>query len=177
VTYEGALVRLRAMEPADAAAQHRWFNDPEVVRHLTWRYPISATALAARLDGAPPMGFAGPRFSVERRDTGELVGYAALRDVTPESRNADLDLVIGERGAWGQGLGTDTARAVCAFAFDAIGLHRVTLLLLADNAAAVRVAEKAGFAHEGRLRERFLRGGQRHDALLMGRLADDDVTA
>jgi RimJ/RimL family protein N-acetyltransferase len=170
VTYDGELVRLRAMEPDDAAAQHRWFNDPEVVRLLAWRYPISLAALTARLDGAAPMAFAGPRFSVERRDTGELVGYVALRDVTPESRHAELDLVIGERSAWGQGLGTDTAKAACAFAFDAVGLHRVSLWVLAENAAAVRAFEKAGFEHEGTARERFFTGGRWHDARLMARL-------
>lgn len=170
MTYESELVRLRAMEPEDAAAQHTWFNDPEVVRHLAWRYPVSFSALAARLQDAAPMAFAGPRFSVERRDTGELVGYVALRDVTPESRHAELDLLIGERSAWGQGLGTDTARAACAFAFDAVGLHRISLWVLAENAAALRVGEKAGFEREGTARERFFRGGRWHDAHLLARL-------
>jgi RimJ/RimL family protein N-acetyltransferase len=170
MSYDGELVRLRAMEPEDAAAQHTWLNDPEVVRHLAWRYPISLSALAARLQDAAPMTFAGPRFSVERRDTGELVGYVALRDVTPESRHAELDLLIGERSAWGQGLGTDTARAACAFAFDAVGLHRVSLWVLAENAAALRAGEKAGFEREGTARERFFRGGRWHDAHLLARL-------
>jgi RimJ/RimL family protein N-acetyltransferase len=169
--YDGELVTLRAMEPGDAAAQHRWFNDPEVTRHLAWRYPIAAGALAARLAGAPAGGFANPRFSVLRRDTGELVGFTALRDVTPETRNGELDLVIGERSAWGRGLGTDATRTMTAFAFEQIGLHRVHLWVFAEHAAAIRAYEKAGFEREGVARDRFFKGGRYHDCLLMARLA------
>jgi RimJ/RimL family protein N-acetyltransferase len=171
VTFTGALVRLRAMEPRDADAQYRWMNDLEVTEHLGWRYPISSLAIAQRLDGAGAMTFANPRFSVERADTGELIGYTALRDVTPESRNGELDLVIGERSAWGQGFGTDTARTVCAFAFERIGLHRVQLWVVATHAPAIRAYEKAGFVREGVARERFFKRGRYHDAVLMARLA------
>ena len=167
----GALVRLRAMEPGDAEAQHRWMNDGEVTRHLGWRYPISRHAIAQRLRGAEPMSFANPRFSVERIDTGELIGYTALRDVTPESRNAELDLVIGERSAWAQGFGTDTTETVCRFAFERIGLHRVQLWVVTTNEPAIRVYEKCGFAREGVARHRYFARGQWHDCLLMARLA------
>jgi RimJ/RimL family protein N-acetyltransferase len=157
------------MEPADAEAQHRWRNDPDVTVWTGWRYPIARAAIAQRIVG--PMSFANPRFSVERLDTGELVGYTALRDVTPESRNGELDLVIGERSAWGQGFGTDTARTICAYAFERIGLHRVQLWVVASHAPAIRAYEKAGFVPEGVARQRFYKRGAWHDALLMARLA------
>lgn len=167
----GALVRLRAMEPRDADAQYRWFNDPEVTVHLGWRYPFSSVAIAQRLEGAASMTFANPRFSVERLSDGALIGYTGLRDVTPESRNGELDLVIGERSAWGQGYGTDTAETVCRFAFERMGLHRVQLWVVAEHAAAIRAYEKAGFVREGVARDRFYKRGVWHDCVLMARLA------
>jgi RimJ/RimL family protein N-acetyltransferase len=173
MTYDGSLVRLRAMSPDDAPAQHRWFNDPEVTRFTALRYPASEAAIAARLDGAAAMTFANPRFAVERRDTGELIGYTALRDATPESRNAELDLMIGERAVWGQGFGTDTTRTVCRFGFEQLGLHRVHLWVFAEHVAAIRAYERVGFVHEGRARDRFFQGGRWHDCLLMGLLADE----
>ncbi len=176
MTYDGALVRLRAMEPADAEAQHRWLNDPEVTRYLAIRYPVAASAVAGRLEGAGPMTFANPRFSIERRGTGELVGYAALRDVTPESRHAELDLVIGERPAWGQGLGADATRTVCRFAFDRMGLHRVQAWVVADHAAGLRVGERAGFVAEGLARHKAFRHGRWHDCILLGLLASDETS-
>jgi RimJ/RimL family protein N-acetyltransferase len=171
--YDGELVRLRAMEPEDAAAQHRWFNDPDVTRYLAIRYPTAEAAIAARLEGAGPITYANPRFSVERRDTGELIGFTALRDVTPESRNGELDLVIGERSAWGQGFGTDTTRTVCRFAFRRLALHRVHLWVFAEHAAAIKTYERVGFVHEGVARDRFFKGGRWHDCVLMAMLAEE----
>ena len=167
--YDGDLVRLRTVDPADAAAQHRWFNDLDVTRYLAWRYPVSLDALTARLHVTS--SFADARFSIEARDTGELVGYGALRGATPESRNAELDLVIGERTVWGRGLGTDAARTLCAVGFGTLGLHRVHLWVMTEHAAAIRAYEKAGFEREGVVRDRLYRRGRWHDCLLMARLA------
>ena len=162
------MIVLRAMEPADAAAQHRWLNDPDVVHHLGVRYPVAEAPIAARV--ADPMTFANPRFTVEH--DGAPVGWVSLRDVTPESRHAELDLVIGEKSLWRNGLGTAAAVAAIAFAFDKAGLHRVQAWVRADHAAGLRVAEKAGFAREGVARDRLFRQGAWHDCVLVARLAD-----
>lgn len=155
------MIRLRAMEPGDAPLQHAWLNDPRVAR-----YPVSLDAVRARLAGAGTMSFANPRFSVEAG--GALVGYAVLRDVTPESRHAELDLVIGSRDA---ALVTEAASAVCRFAFDAIGLHRVSAWV--SDPALVAAYEAAGFRREGVAKDREYRGGRWRDAVLLGRLASD----
>jgi RimJ/RimL family protein N-acetyltransferase len=47
-----------------------------------------------------------------------------------------------------------------------------------ENSASGRVAEKAGFTLEGRLRRSYRYGdGRKHDELLWARLADDEVPA
>jgi RimJ/RimL family protein N-acetyltransferase len=64
--------------------------------------------------------------------------------------------------------------AVCRWAFTAVPLERVELCHAVENVASGRVAEKAGFTLEGRLRRSYRYGdGVRHDELLWGRLADD----
>jgi RimJ/RimL family protein N-acetyltransferase len=149
------------MEPGDAEAQHRWLNDPRA-----GRYPVSRSAVAGRLAGAGTMSFANPRFSLE--SGGALVGYAVLRDVTPESRNAELDLLV-EPGA----LVTEAARAVCRFAFDGIGLHRVSVWVVASDAALLAAYDAAGFVREGVAKDRLYRGGRWHDCVLLARLVSD----
>lgn len=167
MTYDGDLVTLRPVEPGDVAAHQRWFSDPEVTRYTGLRYPLAASAVAGRLaDGAR-------RFTVLRRDTGEPVGYSALLGGTPESRNAEYEIVIGERSAWRMGVGTDTTRATCRVAFDRLGLHRVHLWVFAENAAAIRAYEKCGFVHEGTARHRVFKAGRWHDCHLMGLLAGE----
>jgi RimJ/RimL family protein N-acetyltransferase len=64
--------------------------------------------------------------------------------------------------------------AACRWGFTALGLHRVQLYHAVENTASGRVAEKAGFTLEGRLRQSHRYGDDRHhDELLWGRLADD----
>ena len=167
MTYDGTLVALRPVRPDDAAAQQRWFADPEVNRRLGFRYPMGLDAVAARI-ATPPEGTV--RFTVVRRDTGEDVGYTAIRRGGPENRDAELDVVIGERSAWGVGIGTDATRTTCRYAFDRLNLHRVHLWVFADNAAAIRAYEKVGFVHEAVARHRMFKQGRWHDSVLMGLL-------
>jgi len=53
----------------------------------------------------------------------------------------------------GHGYATEAARAIVAFGFDTLGLHRIAATCVADNAASAHVLEKIGFRREGRLRE------------------------
>lgn len=171
MTYVGDLVTLRRQDAADAAHHHRWFNDPDVRRRLGPRYPMSLAQVTKRV--TQEATFADTRFGVVANDTGTLVGYTALRGATPENRDAELDLVIGERAAWGRGYGTEATRLTCRFGFDRMGLHRVHLWVVADHAAAIRVYERVGFVREAVARDRMFREGRWHDVLLMGLLAEE----
>lgn len=168
--YVADLVTLRPLEPGDAEHHARWFADPEVTRTLALRYPLSLEAVAQRVTQGAQRAFADRHYTVLANDTGAVVGYTALKGATPESRDAELDLVIGDRAAWGRGYGTAATRATCRYAFDRLGLHRVHLWVFADHAPAVRVYERAGFVHEGRARDRIFKDGRWRDCLLMGLL-------
>jgi RimJ/RimL family protein N-acetyltransferase len=63
-------------------------------------------------------------------------------------------------------------RAVTVWAFISLALQRVQLFHAVGNEASCRVAEKAGYALEGRLRSATIYGdGLRHDDHLHARLA------
>ncbi|MEF2967902.1 GNAT family protein [Paenibacillus sp. M1] len=49
----------------------------------------------------------------------------------------------------GQGFMTEAVRTVAEYAFSALGLHRIEANIMPRNAASLKVAEKAGFYHEG----------------------------
>ncbi|SEL96334.1 Protein N-acetyltransferase, RimJ/RimL family [Blastococcus sp. DSM 46786] len=76
--------------------------------------------------------------------------------------------------ARGRGLAPAAVDAACRWAFGALPVDRVELCHAVDNPASGRVAEKAGFTREGRLRRSYRYGdGVKHDELLWARLADD----
>jgi RimJ/RimL family protein N-acetyltransferase len=86
----------------------------------------------------------------------------------------------GEVGYWlggrarGRGHATRAVRLICTWGFETLGLERIELQAAVDNPASQRVAERAGFTREAVLRSRWATfGGERHDMVCFGLLADD----
>ena len=71
-------------------------------------------------------------------------------------------IVLGERSAWGRGIATAAVRVRTRFAFQTLGLHRIEGHTV--NPAMHRVYEKAGYTHEGTIREALWRDGRWVDA-------------
>jgi RimJ/RimL family protein N-acetyltransferase len=85
-------------------------------------------------------------------------------------RAADADV------ARGRGMAAVAVDTACRRAFAALPVDRIELCHALENTASGRVAQKAGFTCEGRLRRSFRYGdGRKHDELLWTRLADDPV--
>ena len=53
---------------------------------------------------------------------------------------------------WGKGYAFEAARAVLAFAFDEVGLNRITTFISADNVPSLGLARKLGLNYEGMAR-------------------------
>ena len=70
----------------------------------------------------------------------------------------------------GRGVGSALMAAMTDLADNWLGLHRIELTVYADNAPAVHLYEKFGFALEGTLRDFAYRNGAYVDAYAMARL-------
>jgi RimJ/RimL family protein N-acetyltransferase len=103
---------------------------------------------------------------------GELLGCVGLNQLDPEKRSANLGYWIGEAHR-GRGLATDAAREAAAFGFGEIGLSRIEIVTLPDNAASQRVAAKLGATREGIVRNRLVVRGEAADAVVFSLVARD----
>lgn len=78
-----------------------------------------------------------------------LVGQITMGGVIYGAlRGAHIGYWIDKNYA-GRGFTTDAVNAVTRFGFEALGLHRIEINIRPENAASIRVAEKAGYAFEG----------------------------
>ena len=82
---------------------------------------------------------------------------------------AELGMMVHDDHT-GRGIGRALLDALVAAAFDWHDLRRLQLHVLHDNAAAIRLYERAGFQHEGRLQGYLFRAGRDEDVLMMARL-------
>jgi ribosomal-protein-alanine N-acetyltransferase len=82
------------------------------------------------------------RFAVELKETGKVIGFSGIKYL-PE-----IDLPeVGYRYLkeyWGQGIGTEAARACVEFARQDLKLEKLIALIAPENIASIRVAEKLG---------------------------------
>ena len=101
-------------------------------------------------------------------EDGKPVGSVYIRDIDRRHSKAEYGIFIGEKGAVSKGYATQAAELMKAYAFRRLGLHKLTLRVLAENQRARRSYEKAGFCQEGYLKEEVrLKDGRYHDVVLM----------
>jgi RimJ/RimL family protein N-acetyltransferase len=168
----GRLVDLVPPEVEDAEPLCRWLNDPAVWVPFARLWPTNVEAerqwIGAQLSRRDELNF-----MVFERATKRPVGLAGLRNLDAANATARLGLLIGEASARGQGLGTEAAALLLGYGFDFLGLRRVNLSALAENAAAIRIYEKLGFRREGLERKAVLRNGEYVDTVHMGVFAEE----
>jgi RimJ/RimL family protein N-acetyltransferase len=165
---------LRPYEATDWPAVLAYQSDPLYLRYYHWteRTEQDVRAFVQRFidqqHDRPRLRYA---FAVTLRPDGRLIGNCNIR-------MSGIDACEGEIGYefapeyWGRGYATEAARAVVAFGFDELRLHRVASYCVADNAGSARVMEKLGMTCEGRLRENEFYKGRYWDTLLYGILEE-----
>jgi RimJ/RimL family protein N-acetyltransferase len=102
-----------------------------------------------------------------------LLGSVSVHSIDRDANDAEIGYWT-MAAARGRGVATFAVDAACRWAFGALPVDRIELCHAVENLASARVAEKAGFSYEGRLRRSYRYGdGVKHDELLWARLADD----
>ncbi|HEU5000923.1 MAG TPA: GNAT family N-acetyltransferase [Lapillicoccus sp.] len=116
-------------------------------------------------DGVVTLRPDGDGFTVEAG--GRAVGTGRLRDLGESTAEVSVTLDPAYRGL---GYATRAVRLLVEYAFGELGVGRVQARVAPDNAAAVRVARRAGLRNEGVVRVP-VEAGEAY--LLLGRLRDD----
>jgi RimJ/RimL family protein N-acetyltransferase len=99
-------------------------------------------------------------------------GFIEWQGERPRTKYADFRRAnIGYEIApayWAKGYATEAARAILAFGFGELRLHRIWARCVAENVASYQVLEQVGMRREGRLREEEWMKGRWWDILVYG---------
>lgn len=168
----GDRVRLRHVEKGDLSRFVEWLNDPEVTQGLSFHTPLSMAEeenwFEEMLEG--PSEERSLCIEAKKSDEWQLIGNSGFFNIDWRNRSAELGLFIGDKTYWGKGYGTEVVELLLQHGFGTLNLHRIFLRVFEDNPRAIRFYEKAGFIHEGRLRQAEYHNGQFHDVLFMSML-------
>ena len=164
---EGDAVVLRPSRDEDVAKRASFGRRREIVR-----------AMGSELDVDEPMSHEDARQQLTRRfglgphwviadSEDEFLGLLRLAPIDVETTAATFAVAIFDQHRLGQGFGTEATKLAVSYGFEELGLHRITLTVLAENQRAVLAYRNAGFVVERRLEKTLHRDGRFYDDLVM----------
>jgi RimJ/RimL family protein N-acetyltransferase len=169
----GDLVTLRRHRPQNLDAISRWYRDPELSRLTRYSLRPMPQEEVDRFFATRLLSPGSVAYGIHERGSDRLIGLTTFSSLDADNGSVLFHITIGERDAWGRGMGTEATRLMLWLAFERMGLHRVSLSVFAFNERAIRAYRRAGFVEEGRLRGAIARDGTWWDEVLMGILRDD----
>ena len=110
-------------------------------------------------------------FAIESLD-GEFLGLALFVRLEHDARQGEIGYVVGP-AARGRGVATRALRLLTEWGLSDFGLERIELWIDTTNSGSERVAERAGYRHEGVLRSYWFKEDMRRDFGIWSRLRGD----
>lgn len=143
-------LELRAIETSDAEALYQLCSHPDVMRY-TGEEPLGSLEEAEKAIAEYPdfetVGYG--RWGCVLKGQQTIIGFCGLKYL-PEFDAVDLGYrFLPEH--WGQGLATEACRVSLQFGFEVLGLNHIMAMVLPENLASIRVLEKIGMQHEGKI--------------------------
>jgi RimJ/RimL family protein N-acetyltransferase len=144
-------VYLRRINLEDANSQYlNWVNDPKITQFLeTGFFPTGSTELEEYI-GEKLNDDTTLFLAIIDDDTESHIGNIKLGPINWIHRRADVGILIGDREYWGQGIATESIRAVVKHAFKNLNIHKLTASCYEDNTGSLKAFENVGFKVEGR---------------------------
>ena len=173
VTVQTRRLLLRPFQPADAEAVHCLAGSQEVAAGTFLPHPLDRQAAQDWIMDRVKDQAAGTAvtFAITLAENTAVIGSIGL-ELIPAHEQGRLSYWLG-RAYWNRGYGTEAVKSLVEYGFTRLKLHRIYAPHFHTNPASGRVLEKVGMTHEGRLREHYLRFGQRIDVELYGVLREE----
>ena len=141
---ETTRLRLRLFTHDDLPVMFILGTDPDIIKYADTPAK-DMEEVRERLEQGPLADYKKygyGRFAVELKETGKVIGFCGIKYL-PE-----IDLPeVGFRYMkeyWGRGIGTEAAEVCVGFARDDLKIEKLIALIIPENIASIRVAEKLG---------------------------------
>jgi RimJ/RimL family protein N-acetyltransferase len=175
VELDAGSVRLRPWREDDADAIWAALQDPDIQLWNGGGVRSQEDALALVRRRADWSSGSNASWAVVDGASGDLLGSVSVHSIDRDQADAEIGYWTAP-AARGRGVAAAAVDAACRWAFETLAVDRIELCHAVENPASGRVAEKAGFVFEGKLRRSYRCGdGVKRDELLWARLSDDPV--
>lgn len=163
----GEQIYLRPITVEDTDLVVGWRNDDKVVRNFIYRKPISREEHLNWIEHKVATGKV-VQFIICDKLTDKPLGVVYIQNIEEEHLKAEEGIFLGEKEAYGRGIGTEAAKLMVQYAFEELGLHKLSARVLAYNVASCKMHESAGYQQEACFKQELLLDGKYEDLIFYG---------
>jgi len=172
--WQGALVRLRAIEPDDAELFYKWNADSDMGRNLDFLWPPTSHARVQRFTQEQSLkGLEGDAFHwmIENID-GVTIGSINTHNCNSRYGTFSYGLNI-DPDFRRKGYAREAIKLVLRYSFEELRYQKATVTVHSFNEASAKLHESLGFQREGTLRRMLFSEGVFHDLWYYGLTAEE----
>ena len=112
-------------------------------------------------------------FVIEDTVARKIIGHVGLYKIDSVAKKTEFGILIADDDSRGKGYGTISTRLMVDYAFNTLGMHKVTAEVLSENLPSIAMFKKCGFSIDGRLRDDVYKNGRYYDVLSMSILSSE----
>jgi ribosomal-protein-alanine N-acetyltransferase len=168
---------LRELSVSDVKPFYAYLSDPQVNKYISEEDTPKSFAAAE-----DEIRYWADLFNYRRsiywgiaeQKTNKLIGTCGFNVWSRTHARTEVSYDLA-RAYWGKGVMTDCVRAICDFAFINMRVNRIQGTVADDNIGSIKVLEKLGFQHEGKLRQYGILHSKKRDFFMMSLLSSDII--
>lgn len=142
-----------------------WLNNPDVNRFLETGGNYSIHMLRKFLQDVEKKDILF--WAIHMKTNGLHIGNIKIDPINERHGIGEYGILMGRVTEWGKGYGKEASQCVINFCFNVIKLRKITLGVVLDNIAAVKLYRGIGFNVEGHYKKHGLYDGKYCDVLRM----------
>ena len=172
----GDRIYLRTLEETDATVDYvAWLNDRKVTRYMgSGKFPATQESIRQFITSFQNNTTAVGLAIIDRKSS-QFIGTVTLHSIDWINRTAETGLMIGRKDFWGKGYAFEAWKLVLLYAFNCLGLRKITAGAVVENKASIGSLRKLGFQNEGNLRKQYFIDGEYCDVVRFGLFQNEFV--
>jgi len=174
VVLKSEILCLQELEPNDVTQQYvDWLNNVEINKYLESRHThqdIQKVRLFVEVCRDSKLDFL---FGIFLKNSMKHIGNIRLHSIDKNHSHAEIGLLIGDKNSWGQGFASMSISMVTQFAFNQLGLNKLSAGCYENNIGSKKAFEKSGYQIEGFFRSHVQSHNGREGVWKLGCLSSD----
>jgi RimJ/RimL family protein N-acetyltransferase len=142
-----------------------WLNDEEVYRYLETGGNYTLEMLKNYLEEVVKKDIYF--WGIHIKENNQHIGNIKIDPINSRHGLAEYGIMMGRRSEWGKGYAKEATIKIINYCFNELNIRKLTLGVVADNRAAVKLYEKLGFDVEGVYKNHGIYQGKYCDTLRM----------